>query len=267
MINISASLVTYNNSKEEIKPLLESLKVKTIVVDNSRQDTLREVCASIENVTYIFSNANLGFGTAHNNGIKYLKEQGELGEFHLIVSPDITFDDSAIDTLTQYLHDNPDVGLVSPKLLDPDGSLQPQCRILPTPIDLMARRALPGKFAEQFNARHEMHASGYDKIFTVPFIQASCWLIRSEIFDTAGYFDERFFLYMEDIDFCRRVNEVSRVVFYPEVSVTHPWNKGSRSNWKMLKLHVRSMVKYYNKWGWFFDKKRRALNKKVLSQF
>jgi len=79
-------------------------------------------------------------------------------------------------------------------------------------------------------------------------------------------FDERFFMYPEDIDLTRRIHRKYRTVFYPEVSVVHQHAQGSYSNVKLLFIHIRNMVRYFNKWGWFFDKERREINNEILKQ-
>lgn len=84
--------------------------------------------------------------------------------------------------------------------------------------------------------------------------------------EKVGGFDERFFMYAEDLDLCRRIGEVSKTMFYPGVSIYHEYEKGSYKNRKLLKYHICSVVKYFNKWGWIFDGKRAATNRKCLKQ-
>jgi GT2 family glycosyltransferase len=81
-----------------------------------------------------------------------------------------------------------------------------------------------------------------------------------------GGFDERFFMYLEDYDLTRRVHKVARTVLYPEVSVFHGFKKESYSNLQTLKYHIRSAIKYFNKWGWFIDREREMFNKKVIKE-
>ena len=74
-------------------------------------------------------------------------------------------------------------------------------------------------------------------------------MIRTELFQKLGGFDERFFLYMEDADLCKRVNRVSRLCYCPDTKVIHKWEKGSHKSKKLFKLHVQSMISYFKKWG------------------
>ena len=90
--------------------------------------------------------------------------------------------------------------------------------------------------------------------------------LRTDILRKVGMFDERYFMYAEDLDLCRRIGEVSKTMFYPNVTVYHEYEKGSYKNKRLLKYHICSVIKYFNKWGWFFDKKRKEINKECLKQ-
>ena len=79
-----------------------------------------------------------------------------------------------------------------------------------------------------------------------------------------GLFDDRFFMYCEDFDFYKRIHLKYKTVFFPEATVIHAHKKESYVNKKLLKMHIRSAIKYFNKWGWFFDKDRRVANKEIL---
>ncbi len=84
--------------------------------------------------------------------------------------------------------------------------------------------------------------------------------VRTTVFEKVGGFDERFFMYAEDVDLSRRIHRNYKTIFYPKVSITHEYEKGSYTNYKLLKYHITSLFKYFCKWGWFFDKERRDIN-------
>lgn len=83
---------------------------------------------------------------------------------------------------------------------------------------------------------------------------------RVEALKDVGLFDERFFMYPEDIDITRRMHAKYRTMFYPFVSIVHAHAAASKTNKKMLKIHILNMIKYFNKWGWLFDKERKQFN-------
>lgn len=89
---------------------------------------------------------------------------------------------------------------------------------------------------------------------------------RLSAFDKVGLFDERYFMYPEDIDITRRMHKYYRTMYWPKVSVVHAHRAASYKSKKMLKIHMENMVKYFNKWGWFFDKERSEWNKKLLKE-
>lgn len=80
------------------------------------------------------------------------------------------------------------------------------------------------------------------------------------------FFDERFFMYCEDFDLIRRIHCVAKTVYYPNVSIVHNHTKESYKNRKMLMTHIKSAIKYFNKFGWLFDKERNQMNNKILKE-
>ena len=85
-------------------------------------------------------------------------------------------------------------------------------------------------------------------------------LLRLSAIRETGAFDERYFMYPEDIDLTRRLHRKWKTLYYPAVSIVHEHQQESRKNYRMLKIHISNMIKYFNKWGWFFDKERRDFN-------
>jgi hypothetical protein len=160
-----------------------------------------------------------------------------------------------------------DVGLVMPGIRYPDGSEQHLCKLLPNPGDLLMRRFAPGLYRRSGRlARYELHASGYDKIMDVPSLSGCFMLVRTRILREIAGFDERFFMYLEDVDLSRRVGKVARVVFFPYVTVVHDYAQGSYKSLKLLSYHIKSAILYFNKWGWFSDIERDAINISALSK-
>ena len=113
--------------------------------------------------------------------------------------------------------------------------------------------------------RFEMQASDYNKIMDVPYLSGCFMFFRVSALREIGLFDERFFMYPEDIDITRRMHERFRTVFYPEVSVIHNHARQSYVSFKMLKVHIVNIIKYFNKWGWFFDKERKRINNEIMA--
>ena len=135
---ITASLVTYNNSVEDIKKVIESflnteLNVKLFISDNSESDYLRSLCSD-ERIEYIFNNCNNGFGYAHNIAIK--KSEKINSKYHLVINPDIYYEKGNLEKMILFMEDNKDIGLMMPKILYPNGDTQYVCKLLPTPFNM-----------------------------------------------------------------------------------------------------------------------------------
>ena len=142
---VTATIVTYKEREDVLKKAIDSflnttLNVKLYIVDNSPTDDLRVLCENIPRLEYIFNNANIGFGAAHNI---IMREEIRLGRYHLVLNPDISFEVGTIERLVQFMDQNKDVGICMPKVLYPDGSLQYLCKLLPTPINWIARSLIP----------------------------------------------------------------------------------------------------------------------------
>jgi GT2 family glycosyltransferase len=213
--------------------------------------------------TYIFAGKNLGFGGGHNLA---LRRGMEIAEYQLVLNPDVYFSAEVPGALVRFMNEHRDVGLVMPKILNSDGTEQRLCKQLPSPLDLLSRRFLGGLgrklFGEQLD-RYELRHVNLGVIREVPCLSGCFMFLRTEALRDVGFFDERYFMYMEDVDLCRRIGATYKTVFYPDVAITHGYAKGSYSNWRLLKYHLQSAIRYFAKWGWIFDSTRERLNKKT----
>jgi len=250
----TVSLVTYHNSPELVLNAIQSclsssLCDKVYVIDNSRTSAL-QTALQHELIEYHFTGKNLGFGRAHNVAI--LKKP--LSKYHLILNPDVSFGPETLDALMDYMDSQQDIGLTIPKVLSQDGQMQYLCRrLLPTPWILIGRRFMPTflkkRWQDKFD-QYELKDRDPNEIMDVPCISGCFMLVRSKILTEIGGFDERFFMYLEDVDLCRRIGQKSRIVYYPKVEICHGWSRASYRNIKLMRMHMTSAIKYFNKWGW-----------------
>ncbi|MDE6028130.1 MAG: glycosyltransferase family 2 protein [Muribaculaceae bacterium] len=275
---ITASIVTYCNKATDLERVLRSALDSPIdiiyLIDHSPGDEVKRFVtspadASEEATGALMNNPkvryeqhpNRGFGAGHNVAIRKSMEQG--ARYHAILNPDIYWTDPVIETLAEYMDKHPGVGMMTPKVLFPDGRLQYNCKKLPTPLDLIGRRFLPKKWMKKRNDRFELHSTGYDHIMNVPYIHGCFMLFRNDTLRKTGLFDERFFMYPEDIDITRRLHEISETLFYPHVSLYHAHGAASRKFGKMLWIHMTNMIRYFNKWGWWRDEGRKRFNSRL----
>lgn len=272
MIKLSASIVLYNTKVNDLKKVIDSYfafqgEKQLFLVDNSPSDELKNIVAMYPNneIHYIFNNANMGYGKAHNIAIRKSIEQGQ--PYHIILNPDIIIEKGALEKLTDYMEQHPEVGNIMPKIIYPDGELQYLCKLLPSPIDLIFRRFIPvKKWKDAINKRYELHFFGYDKIMNVPNLSGCFMFLRTEALKQVGLFDENIFMYLEDIDLNRRIYSKYQTIYYPEATVIHEHQKESYKSKKLLKAHIKSAIYYFNKYGWFFDKERNNINRNVLRE-
>ena len=136
-----------------------------------------------------------------------------------------------------------------PQILDEKGQRQPVYRKDPTVFDMFIRMFCKNLFPRRI-ADHTLQKEDYSKPFWVPFGQGSFLVIRTELFKKLGGFDDRFFLYMEDADLCRRVNQESNLMYLPKAVVIHRWEKASHKDLRLFRIHLASMKAYFDKWGW-----------------
>jgi GT2 family glycosyltransferase len=268
VLPVSGSIVAYKNSSAQIASAIRSFvsgstSLGITVVDNSPTDKLRDVVAEA-GAEYYFNGRNVGFGAGHNIAIR--KYTGA-SEYHLILNPDVRFGPEVLQVLYQFMQRNPDVGLVMPRVLYPGGEEQGLCKLLPTPSDLLIRRFGGPLGHSIFRAkmdRYLLHGVDLTTPRVVPALSGCCMLVRTSLLQKVGLFDERFFLYMEDVDLCRRIGEKSTTMYFPDVAVYHEYQKGSYHNWLLTKHHIRSAWKYFSKWGWFVDRTRDQLNSRLV---
>ena len=271
-MKLSASIVLYKTKVEGLKKVIDSYfayqgQKQLFLVDNSPSDELKNIVAMYPNneIHYIFNNANMGYGKAHNIAIRKSIEQGQ--PYHIILNPDIIIEKGALEKLTDYMEQHPEVGNIMPKIIYPDGELQYLCKLLPSPIDLIFRRFIPvKKWKDAINKRYELHSFGYDKIMNVPNLSGCFMFLRTEALKKVGLFDENIFMYLEDIDLNRRIHTKYKTIYYPDATVIHEHQKESYKNKKLLKAHIKSAIYYFNKYGWFFDKERTNINRNVLRE-
>jgi GT2 family glycosyltransferase len=270
-MKLTVSIVTHNN-ETVIRDALSSIEKSTlrqknecdvIVVDNASTDkTIEIITREFPQVTLIPSENN-GFGAGHNKAIR--KTAGK-SDYHLVMNPDVYFDENLLEGLVDFMDNHPDTGLVMPKIYYPDRRVQYLCKLLPTPFDSIVRRFIPGFLKSLFRQRldaYEFRDRSYDTQMEVPHLSGCFMLIRRAVFDTVGLFDERFFMYLEDVDLSRRIHREYKTVYYPGVHIYHQFHRGSYKGLKPLKYHVFSAIKYFNKWGWFVDKERKEINKQA----
>lgn len=243
---ITASIVLYREDisvlKETIACFLETpISKQLFLVDNSPTDILRNTFNYPE-VVYIFVGKNRGFGAGHNLVLNQINSN-----FHLILNPDITFTSEVIIDLIKVIDTASEVSFVTPKVLYPGKEIQNVCRKHPTFFDLINRRLKVLRSGIKNNTYSEQNL---EKLFYPDFIHGCFMLFKTEDLKRLKGFDERYFLYMEDADICRKIDSIEKKkLYFPNVKITHQHRRGSSKSLKLFFYHLSSAIKYFLKWG------------------
>ncbi|HLP04544.1 MAG TPA: glycosyltransferase family 2 protein [Paludibacter sp.] len=264
---ITISIVLYNHSVEEIKLLISPLQSCGAIWNIYLVDNSPAANPDFEKlpVVYMFTGKNLGYGSAHNIAIRESIKEGI--KYHLVLNPDIRTTENVIEQLVDFMDTHEEVGLCMPNIVYPNMERQHLCKLLPAPTDLIFRRFFPTQdLKKKHDAKFELQIADYHNVFYAPSLSGCFMFMRTEILQKVNGFDERFFMYCEDLDLCRRINAFSELRYVPTEPVIHQYNKESYRKVKLLGSHICSAIKYFNKWGWIFDKERKIINRKTLKQ-
>jgi GT2 family glycosyltransferase len=270
MDNFSASIVLYKSNSIYLQRALDSFNnefanITIIIIDNSPSNNLSSICA-FDNCIYIHNPSNPGFGVAHNFAIEKALEIGT--KYHFIVNPDVFFEGDIIKTMIEAMVKDNSIGMLMPKVLNLDGSIQNLPKLLPTPLSLILRKLKwPNSIYKKFINRYELRSVPEDKTYNCPILSGCFTLLNLQAIKEIGMYDDKFFMYFEDWDLSRRMHQHYKTLYFPKVSVYHAYDSGANKRFMLFKIYIKSAIKYFNKWGWFFDNARKRINLSTLAQF
>ena len=251
------SIVTWNNEKE-IDMIIDSLvslecnfEFGVVISDNASTDNTVEIikkCYS-HTVLLIENKENVGFGYAHDAVIKRFN-----ADYYLILNPDCYIEDEkAVQKLVDFADKNPKAWAIGPKILNTDGTIQYSARTFPKPMAALFRNTFLGKlFPDNPYTRDYIRSDAdHDKICEADWVSGAAMLIRKDVVEQIGGFDERYFMYVEDMDLCREIHiKNKKVMYYPEAVFYHKIGASSdKAVTKMIKEHHKSMYLYYQKFA------------------
>jgi len=255
MIDASVIIVSYN-VRDLLLRCLESVRAATVsynaevfVVDNgSRDGTVERVREQFPDVILITNQANRGFGAANNQAIARAR-----GRAVLLLNCDAELHPDALDTMLRYLVENVDVGVIGPRLFYPDGRTQSSRRRFPTPLIAMVESTRLQTWWPNCPLlnRYYRNDGSDDEIQDVDWLVGACLLVRREVIETVGWFDERFFMYSEELDLCRRVRSAGwRVVYLPTARAIHHEGRSSEQNLAQRAQNFHeSKCRYFEKYS------------------
>lgn len=229
---------------------------EVIIIDNNPSVGFGNILATeFPQVRHIPLEKNIGFGSAMNVGMKAAR-----GRYVLVFNPDIVVLPESLEYMTEFMDENPDIGMCGPQLKNPDGSLQYSCYRFPTIMMPVYRRTPIGQlpFGQKAIAHYLMMEEDHSQQMDVDSLIGAALFTRRSALDEVGHFDERFFMYYEDNDLCRRFWENGhRVVYYPEAQMIHYHRRAgadgglwgqllNRFAWIQIASALKFFLKYRN---------------------
>jgi GT2 family glycosyltransferase len=253
MPEVSVVTVTYR-AAPFIRAYLDSLlahvpsATEVVVVDNASPDGTGDIVArEYPQVRLLRRRRNDGFATGANAGMRVAQ-----GDVLCLLNPDSTVTEDFLTPALAYLSANPAIGVLGPKILNPDGSLQLSCRRFPGHLSAffnrysLLTRLLPGN---RLSRDYLMSDWGHGEVREVDWVSGACMFLTRPLRDTVGLFDEAYFFSIEDVDLCRRARDAGfKVVYFPQVSVVHAIgaSKGGVPGRVIVERH-KGMWRYYRK--------------------
>ena len=224
---LSNIIVNYNNSDvlidclESIYKTVHEIKFEILVINNSLKDRgIKSVKKNFPEIKLIHNKINVGFARANNQAAKLAK-----GEILLFLNPDIVLTEGAVTNMLTYLKSHKETGVLGPKILNMDKTLQYSCRGFPDVwTGLFNRYSLITKLVPNnyFTAKYLLTDFDHNEVREVDWVSGSCMMISRDIFTKAGLFDENYFLFNEDVDLCKNmINHGYKTVYYPFAKVYH----------------------------------------------
>jgi GT2 family glycosyltransferase len=254
--NVAISIVTYNS--QHIFNVLESLKkefggdphFRFIVFDNNSNDDYKNRLKEYQDfVDITFHYENKGFGFGHNYNLLNSSEK-----YFLVFNPDIILVREDLLKMIEIMELNETISLLVPKILNDDGTTQHLMRDRVSVFDY-ALRFIPFQFVKKMFAKrlaiYELRDTPNDRDVDIRIGSGCLMLLRGLDFKEVGGFDDRYFMYFEDYDLCIELKKRNkRIVYTPFSKAVHYYERGAHKSPQLFKIFMKSMYKYFNKWGW-----------------
>lgn len=243
---LSAVVVNFN-AAGHLVDCVRSLRAdgadEVIVVDNASTDRSRDALAAADpDVVWIQTGRNLGFGAAANRGAAVTRH-----DLVAILNPDAVVEPGALKALVEVLDREPAVAIVGPRVENPDGSWYPSARTFPSLRDAVGHAFLHYVSPRnRFSRRYKLLDWDHDNARDVDWVSGTFMLVRRDAFDAVGGFDERYFMYVEDVDLCWRLGRHGwRIWYEPSARVIHAIGGSSEgAPYRMIVAHHRSLFRF-----------------------
>ena len=235
---------------ESVYRTIEKIQFEVILVDNSSNDNgLKSILKSYTKTQLINNPKNVGFARANNQGAKIAS-----GDFLLFINPDTIMTEGAVESMLDYIQSDSSIGILAPKVLNPDQTIQYSCRKFPTiwsglfnRYSLMTRLFPNNRYSKDYLMVDYDHNS----ICSVDWVSGCCMMMSESTLKKAGGFDENYFLFIEDVDLCQVIKKQGlRVVYFPNAKIFHKISSSNtRSTSRVIIKRHQGMIYYNQKYG------------------
>jgi GT2 family glycosyltransferase len=245
MAERTAIVIVNWNGASFLPALLESVEESAckeiIVVDNASTDDSLSVVSRFPSVRVIANQSNLGYGNASNQGI-----EAAHADYVLLLNADTRLLPGSVQRLESFLNEKNDVAVAAPQLLFPDGRLQPSVRKFPTILNLFLFLSYLDRFIP---SGYRVSEKGHSELQEVEQPMGAALMFRKSALKESGLFDREFFLYMEEVDLCKRIKEAGWKIYYvPESQVIHHAGGSSKQDWERSQRNFfSSLIHYFRK--------------------
>ncbi len=254
MLDLSIIIVSWNVAEllaacldSILKNTSSSLQIEIIVVDSGSTDnTIGMLKGSYPEIHLVENTENIGFVRGNNIGLKLAQ-----GRYILLLNPDTEIIGDTLHEMVNYLEANPAVGIVGPHTLNTDGTTQSTRRRFPTVTTGIFEATWLQKYAHRtVLERYYVQDQPDDGVFEVDWVQGSALMARREIYDQLGGLDEGFYMYSEELDWCRRAKLAGwQVVYLGTAHIIHHGGKSSEQVVAQRDIHFhQSKLRYYRKY-------------------
>ena len=252
-MDLSCIIVNYQNSGslkgclDSIYQTIQEIDFEVIIIDNSKENLeLQTLKGNYPKIQIICNPTNVGFSKANNQAAKIAQ-----GKFLFILNPDNILKEQAINSMFRHIRSNMEIGALGPKVLNPDGSLQYSCRRYPTLwTSLFNRYSIFSRLfpKNRFTSRYLMLDFDHNETLSVDWLSGCCLMIPKSVFEEVNGFDENYFLFNEDIDLCRMLNQSGKkVIYFPEAKVIHKVSTSNSKTTSMVIIQRHLGMMYYFK--------------------
>lgn len=253
MKSILSVVYVYYNTPNEIEKSIETLKrslgkipYEVIIVDNASSWGIPEELIDLPNIKFIKNNVNYGYGKGLNQGAKIAQ-----GEYLLLVNPDVEFTKNSMDELLTRMVEDPKIGVIGPQLTDGKGMILQSISGVPSLLRSLFVFSFIAKIWPNNPFLIKYHNLDLDRNeeHEVDVVSGACMLVRKSCFDEVSGFDERFFMYFEEADFCLRIKkEGYKILYVSKAKIIHLVGKSNQNKEWIRKTFEQSRFKFLKKY-------------------